>query len=75
MDVKPGIYRHYKGGLYKVHFVARHSETQDFFVVYEHMEEDRTPTGDYWVRPASMWDDVIHKPEYSGPRFVFLGVN
>ncbi|MDT7922998.1 MAG: DUF1653 domain-containing protein [Thermus sp.] len=34
MSVRPGIYRHYKGGLYRVLFLARHSETEEAMVVY-----------------------------------------
>lgn len=33
-QVKPGIYRHYKGNLYEVYGVAVHSETEERLVVY-----------------------------------------
>lgn len=50
-SVKPGIYRHYKGGLYEVVGTARHSETEEPLVVY------RALYGDYglWVRPAALF--------------------
>jgi hypothetical protein len=32
--VLPGVYRHYKGQRYEVLGVARHSETEEEFVVY-----------------------------------------
>ena len=71
-EIKPGLYTHYKGGFYKVHFIAQHSESQEAFVVYEHLTAERQPTGNYWVRPASMWFEEVDKPEFKGPRFLFL---
>jgi hypothetical protein len=45
-------HRHYKGGLYKVLGEAKHSETGEILVVYEHL----WPLGQsLWVRPASMY--------------------
>ena len=32
--VQPGRYRHYKGYAYEVQGVARHSETEEEYVVY-----------------------------------------
>ncbi|QNT78071.1 DUF1653 domain-containing protein [Entomobacter blattae] len=45
-----GRYRHYKGGEYTVLFLARHSETEEWMVVYRSEKE-----GTYWVRPREMW--------------------
>jgi len=47
-------YRHFKGNLYKVICIANHSETLEKMVVYKHLK-----TGDTWVRPMSMWDEII----------------
>ena len=44
-----GVYRHFKGGIYRVVGVARHSETEEELVVY------RSPAGDLWVRPKEMF--------------------
>jgi putative endonuclease len=50
-----GIYRHYKGNLYEVVGMARHSETLEDMVVYKALYGE----GGTWVRPASMWDEPV----------------
>ncbi|GBQ97161.1 DUF1653 domain-containing protein [Gluconacetobacter sp. 1b LMG 1731] len=58
---RPGLYRHYKGGLYTLICVGRHSETEEWLVTYR--SEAR---GDYWVRPLAMWvEDVAGVPRFS----------
>jgi hypothetical protein len=47
--VRPGRYRHFKGGLYEVVGEARHSETEEWLVVY------RSADGGLWVRPTEMF--------------------
>ena len=66
MTVEPGIYRHFKGNLYRVIGVARHSETLEEMVVYRALYGD----GELWVRPAAMWNETVERDGYSGPRFV-----
>ena len=69
MEIKPGKYRHFKGNLYEVIGVARHSETQEEMVVY------RALYGEYglWVRPAVIWTETVDRDGYHGPRFQFIG--
>ena len=64
--IECGFYEHYKGGLYKVLGVSRHSETLDALVVYRSEE-----SGEIWVRPAEMWNETVPDPSGSGemPRF------
>lgn len=68
MDIKPGIYRHFKGNLYEVIGIARHSETMEPMVVY------RALYGKHglWIRPVAMWNEIIEKESYTGPRFQFV---
>jgi hypothetical protein len=65
--VKPGKYHHFKGGLYEVLGVARHSETEEELVVY------RTRQGDLWVRPKAMFLEVVTHDGREVPRFTYLG--
>ena len=55
MDLKSGIYQHYKGNLYHVFHVATHSETREKLVVYQCLY------GDYsmWVRPLAMFQETV----------------
>lgn len=68
MELKPGIYRHFKGNLYELLHIAQHSETLEPMVVYRALYGD----GGIWVRPASMWNETVTKDGYHGPRFQYM---
>ena len=68
MELTPGYYRHFKGNFYYLVDVATHSESLEPMVVYRALYGERK----LWVRPASMWTEVVDKPEYHGPRFEAL---
>jgi hypothetical protein len=61
----PGRYRHYKGGLYEVIGIARHSETQEELVVYRPLYGD----GGLWVRPSAMFLETVMVDGIEMPRF------
>lgn len=50
-----GVYKHFKGGFYKVLNLATHSETKEPMVVYQALYGDRA----IWVRPATMWLEEV----------------
>jgi hypothetical protein len=54
-EPRPGRYRHYKGGEYRVVGLARHSESLEPLVVYEALYG----AGGLWVRPAAMFTETI----------------
>ena len=57
MDIKiNGIYRHYKGNMYKVIAIGKYSETLDQLVVYQALYGNN----EIWCRPISMWNDDIN---------------
>jgi len=66
-----GIYKHSKtGNLYKVHFIAKHSETLEDMVVYEALyKNDKSK---FWVRPISMFNEIVDAKGQKVPRFVFI---
>lgn len=53
--IEPGLYRHYKGNCYLVLCNAIHTETEEMMVVYQALYGEMK----IWVRPASMWFDVV----------------
>ena len=67
--IRPGRYRHFKGREYEVLGVARHSETEEEMVVYRQLYGERS----LWVRPASMWNELVTRDGRTLPRFVFIG--
>ena len=66
--LKPGIYRHFKGNLYELVEVAKHSETLEPMVVYRALYGE----GGLWVRPAHMWNEHVDRDDYHGPRFAYI---
>ncbi len=53
-----GIYKHYKGNIYKVIGIAKHSETCEDMVVYQSQKD-----GQIWVRPIFMWNEYVLKAD------------
>ena len=63
--VKLGTYRHYKGNLYEVTGLAKHSETLEDMVIYKALYGDCGT----WVHPLSMWENLIEADGKSVKRF------
>ena len=71
MDVRPGIYQHYKGKRYRVIGTAKHSETEEELVVYECLYDN--PSGQLWVRPKAMFLETVMVEGKQILRFAFVG--
>ena len=68
-EIKPGLYRHFKGNEYRVLYLARHSETEEWMVVYQAQYGDRG----IWVRPAAMWNENVERDGKTFQRFTYIG--
>ena len=68
-ELKPGVYRHFKGNRYELLYVAKHSETLEPMVVYRALYGE----GGIWVRPASMWNETVEREGQSFKRFTYIG--
>lgn len=71
IEIKEGIWKHSKtGNEYRVLGVGKHSETLEDVVVYEALYNN--PKSRLWVRPASMFIDIVDIKGERVPRFVFI---
>ncbi len=71
-QVKPGVYKHFKGNTYHVLGVAENTETGEKTVVYIPQYGDFA--GRLSNRPLPMFLEEVDRPEinYKGPRFAFI---
>ncbi len=71
IDLLSGIYQHFKGEYYLVLGVARHSETEEKFVVYVPLYLREGPR--ISVRPLEMFLDEVERDGKKMPRFKYIG--
>lgn len=66
--LQTGTYEHYKGSLYRVLGVGRHTEVDEYFVVYEPLvrSEDKPAI---WLRPYAMFIESVEIHGRAVPRF------
>ena len=68
-EPRAGIYRHFKGNLYRLTSIAKHSETLEPLVVYQALYGERG----LWVRPAAMFAETVETAQGRQLRFVRTG--
>lgn len=68
-EIRPGqIWRHFKGGVYRVLYLAYHTNTAEELVIYTSNDG-----GDaVWARPAYMWLETVERDGKSQPRFELI---
>ena len=62
---EPGLYQHYKGGMYRVMDTVRHSETLEPMTLYRALYGENG----LWVRPAAMFGESVAVDGALQPRF------
>jgi len=69
LDLKQGVYRHYKDQLYLVTDCATHTETGEELVIY------RALYGNFrlWARPKQMFLSNVTVGGHVVPRFTYVG--
>ncbi len=63
-----GKYRHYKGQDYQLLHIARHSETDQLFAVYQPLYGD----SGVWIRPLEMFMESVTVEGKLVPRFCYM---
>jgi len=63
--ISPGIYKHYKGGMYKVHFTAHYKDEDIIMVIYESVVH-----GTLYVRPLEEFTSYVVEDGNRVPRYV-----
>jgi hypothetical protein len=66
MELTRGKYRHFKGNIYEVTGVGRHSETEEWFVIY------KNPSGETWIRPYDMFVELVEHEGQTVQRFTLI---
>lgn len=69
--MQKGKYKHYKGNLYEVIGVAKHSETMEEMVVYKALYQKEGEN--LWVRPKAMFIEDVEVGGKIVKRFEFIG--
>ena len=67
-EIRPGRYRHFKGGLYHVICVARLIDSDDEFVVYRPLYGDQATV----IRPKAVFLQTVRLDNQTVPRFAFV---
>ena len=65
--IELGYYKHFKGNIYEVIGIGKHSETLEELVIYK-----STKDNSIWVRPLSMWNEIVIKNNQEYKRFTYI---
>ncbi|WP_371189453.1 DUF1653 domain-containing protein [Thalassotalea maritima] len=69
VPLKLGRYQHFKGNFYQVLHVAKHSETEEDYVVYQPLYGEQG----VWIRPLSMFTEIVERDGKTVKRFQYVG--
>lgn len=66
--IESGLYRHYKGNMYRVLGVGCHTEADEYYVVYS-PAEPKEGIPEFWLRPFDMFTETVEIDGKTFPRF------
>lgn len=69
IETPKGLYRHYKGGMYRVLGTVRHSESLEPMTLYQALYGQQG----LWVRPAAMFSEQVEIDGQWQARFSRVG--
>lgn len=67
MDIKPGLYRHYKGNIYQVLYLAENKSGEGKTVVYKKDDEEK-----YYTRSLENFTEKVIIKKEEKPRFEYI---
>lgn len=70
-ELVKGRYRHYKGQDYQVIDLVRHSENEQWLVLYQPLYGEQQ----LWVRPYDMFIESVEIDGHSQPRFDLISTD
>jgi len=71
--IKLGKYQHFKGNFYQVLHCAKHSETEEWLVIYKPLYTDELGNDlGIWARPLAIFDETIERDGKIIKRFSYV---
>lgn len=67
-DIRPGTYRHFKGGMYRVQYVAILVDSERQFVVYHRIDDSKGP----YLRDKNEFAELVTVNGACVPRFEYV---
>lgn len=71
--IKLGLYKYYKGGIFKILDFAQDTKSNEAMVVYQALQaSDKYPEGKKWVRSV---EEFLEEVSIGVDRFKYIGEN